>query len=422
MRKRISVCGLLAAIAWLGASPSLGQGALPSPPTPSPTPAVTSVPKLTDVAPPEEAATVRYGNRPTVLLRGQLLGRAPADRARAAVRRIEEASRLGLAGPVDVRFVEGVAIITVAGREAVTILPTDVDGLAGETLEATAAEAARSLRRALAEVVEARTPRLLLRGALWALAATLGALLVAWALWWARRRVARRFKAWLDERVVPSLERQARADLWRTAESRLVGAAMFGGRLLLVALSLLLAYVWLTIVLRQFPYTRPWGEALRGFVLTTLATLGGGMLAALPGLFTVALIVVITRLIVRGTNALFQGVEQGRVALPGVHPETAQPTRRLARTIHQWRPSKAAELGRLANPAGSATTRSGMGRSVTPGRSATYSTLRWATRVLPQGADLARAALRLRVRRGGSRFAPRGRGRDTTPAGGRPGA
>jgi small-conductance mechanosensitive channel len=53
------------------------------------------------------------------------------------------------------------------------------------------------------------------------------------------------------------------------------------------------------------------------------------MLAALPGLFTVALIVLITRLVARGTSALFQAVEEGRVALPGVYPETAVPTRRL---------------------------------------------------------------------------------------------
>jgi small-conductance mechanosensitive channel len=334
MWQKTSAFGLLAALALLAPPAFPGEQAPALSPAPSPAPpAAVSVPRLSEVAPPEEAATVRYGNRPITVLRGRLFGRTPADRTRAAVRRIEEVADLGLAGPVDVRIIEGVAIVTVAGREAVTILPTDVDTLAGETIEARSAEAAQSLRRALAEVVEARSPRLLLRGALWAMAVTLAALLLVRALWWLRGRTARRFKAWLDERLVPSLERHARGDLWRTAEARLAYAAHVAGRLLLIAVSLLLAYVWLTFVLRQFPYTRPWGEALRGFVFATLAMLGGGMVAALPGLFTVVLIVLITRLVVRGASALFQAVEEGRVALPGVYPETAVPTRRLTVTL-----------------------------------------------------------------------------------------
>jgi small-conductance mechanosensitive channel len=332
-RRASSRWGLLiakvAAVVLLAPAASAGQDA-PSP-APSPVPsAALSAPKLSEVAPPEEAATVRYGNRPITVFGGRLFGRSPADRARAAVRRIEEVVELGRSGPVEVHVVGGVAILTVAGREVVTILPTDVDMLAGETVEARSAEAALSLRRVLAEVVEARSPRLLLRGALWALAATLAALVLARALWWLRGRAARRFQGWLDERIVPSLERHARGDLWRTAGSRLVYAGQVAGRLLLLALSLLLAYVWLTLVLRQFPYTRPWGEALRGFVLATLAKLGAGMVAALPGLFTVALIVLVTRLVVRATNAVFRAVEKGRLALPGVYAETAQPTRRLA--------------------------------------------------------------------------------------------
>ena len=46
----------------------------------------------------------------------------------------------------------------------------------------------------------------------------------------------------------------------------------------------------LTVGLKQFPYTRPWGESLRGFLVVTLENLGLGMVRALPGLFTVALI------------------------------------------------------------------------------------------------------------------------------------
>ena len=47
-------------------------------------------------------------------------------------------------------------------------------------------------------------------------------------------------------------------------------------------------YATVGFVLRRFPYTRPWGESMRGFLLTTAENLGLGIANAIPGLFTVA--------------------------------------------------------------------------------------------------------------------------------------
>ncbi len=95
------------------------------------------------------------------------------------------------------------------------------------------------------------------------------------------------------------------------------------------ALAALAGYLYLTYVLTRFPFTRPWGEALGGYLGHTLGRMGLGPLRAIPGLFTVALIVVVTRFGARLLQALFDAVERGAVELPGVHPETAAPTRRI---------------------------------------------------------------------------------------------
>ena len=94
-------------------------------------------------------------------------------------------------------------------------------------------------------------------------------------------------------------------------------------------LGLLLTDVWLTFVLRRFPYTRPLGESLRASALNLFGSLGQMFVNALPGLSTVLVIVLITRVLVRLAGALFDAVGRQSVALPGIHPETAQPTRRL---------------------------------------------------------------------------------------------
>jgi len=44
---------------------------------------------------------------------------------------------------------------------------------------------------------------------------------------------------------------------------------------------------------------------------------------------TIVVIVIITRFLLKMSALLFEGVEAGRIAIPGVYPETAQPTRHL---------------------------------------------------------------------------------------------
>ena len=291
--------------------------------------AAQGVQSLSEAARPEEAFTLQYGNRPIVEFRGRLVGRTPQERADGTVRRLDELMARGFYAPVESAVVGGIAVVTVAGRDAVMVLPADLDASAGETLETAGQAAAANLAKAMAEVREAQSPRLLLLDALRALAGTFVALLLGSVLWWLRGRVASRLAAWVDARLVSNLVRHARGDLRRTVEASLVVAVRALGRLILIGLSAALLYAWLTFTLRQFPYTRPWGEALSGFVVATIADLGQGMLYAIPGLFSVALIVLITRVVVRLANIVFRAVEQGRLSLPGVYAETAQPTRRL---------------------------------------------------------------------------------------------
>jgi small-conductance mechanosensitive channel len=93
--------------------------------------------------------------------------------------------------------------------------------------------------------------------------------------------------------------------------------------------------VWLTFTLRRFPYTRPWGESLRAFLIERLSSMGLLIAGAIPNLFTVLLIFLLIRFAVKLAHAFFDSVLEGRLDLPYVHPETAQPTRRLV-TMLFW--------------------------------------------------------------------------------------
>ncbi|MDE3150988.1 MAG: mechanosensitive ion channel, partial [Gemmatimonadota bacterium] len=92
-------------------------------------------------------------------------------------------------------------------------------------------------------------------------------------------------------------------------------------------------YIYTGYVLKRFPWTRPAGEALGNYLGDTVLHLASGLLHAVPRLFTVFLIFVIARMAAGAVRTLFDAVAQGRIAIPGVHPDTALPTRRIANAL-----------------------------------------------------------------------------------------
>jgi small-conductance mechanosensitive channel len=280
---------------------------------------------VAETTPASEHFTLTYNNRPITILRARVLLRPPRERAEAIVRRLDALVDEGLTGPISTQKGPDGVLVLVASRPVFGLAPADVDELAGETLDTRANQAVVALGQALTEAVELRTPSVLLRGALQALAATLAFLALLWGIRRAHGVAATR----LVEMASHQLERFPVGDPALVRASRVLEFARRLVTLATLAAAVLVTYSWLTFVLRRFPYTRPWGESLREFFFSTAAHLGLGFMRAMPGLFTVAVIFLITRFFVRLANLLFEAVEQNRVSLPWVHPETAQPTRRL---------------------------------------------------------------------------------------------
>jgi small-conductance mechanosensitive channel len=215
-------------------------------------------------------------------------------------------------------------LVSVNRIDVFAIVPADADPLLGETLESKTTAAVAHLQQALNETLEVTRPRA-----------------IAWALLEAAAATAA-FAAILVFLV--RVNRRATVTVARTASTRLA-ASKVGDELvrhtslvryvirtitmLTVVAAATVAYWWLSFVLRLFPYTRPWGESLRSFLVDRLVQLGHGFVSAIPSLFTVLVIVVITRLAIKLVHLVFMGVEQGRFTIPGIFPETAVSTRKL---------------------------------------------------------------------------------------------
>jgi small-conductance mechanosensitive channel len=313
-------------------SAASSQTAQAEPPRPA-EPVTTEAPRPAAVPPSDSAApdraghspaTLHYLNRPIITLRATVLGRSPDERADAAVRVLDRLVDEVPGATVTTERVDDDIVLRIAGRSVIAVLPHDVDTLAGETVERKAADAAARLGTAFAEAVELRNPTRLLIAGLSALGGTLVYLIALWGLLRLHRYGVVRLSGGVDRRLghLP-----AAAEIARTFRA----AELLTGTSVLAAVVLALGFTdaWLTFVLRRFPFTRHWGDELRG---KELAELGGAIrmaVEALPGLVTAIIIVLCARFAVKMVGLTFQLVEQGRLSIPGVYPETAVPTRRI---------------------------------------------------------------------------------------------
>ena len=272
-------------------------------------------------------ATLTFANRKIVELRATIAGRPPAVRAAQAAETIGRLVEQNPDVQVSTRAYEQGIVLNVGGQPVVVVFTADADPLAGETMQAKADAAAVRLGVAVQEAAELRHPQRLVRGALVAVGATILYVLAIWML----IRIDLKVASSVHDATERGLKRLPGGEIMVIARAPKLARRVL--TFLGVLIGLLLTYSWLAIVLRRFPYTRPWGESLRSGLFSAAAAAGRGLLDQAPNLLTVLVIIVITRFAVRLVNFAFRVVEEGRVTMPGVHPETAQPTRRIAVTL-----------------------------------------------------------------------------------------
>lgn len=201
----------------------------------------------------------------------------------------------------------------------------DLDPTTDMTLEELGTEVAGRIQEILQALAEQRQWPNLLRAILLSLLATCVFILLLTGI----VRLRSRLRDALIRRLRLKTARLGGFDLRPHLRNLARGIVVLASWLLIIPV----AYLWLTFVLRRFPFTRPWGDGLRGHLLELLTGLSLGALEAIPGLFTVFLIFFFTRFLTRIVGAFFQSVEREALHVHWLQPETAKATRRLVIVI-----------------------------------------------------------------------------------------
>jgi small-conductance mechanosensitive channel len=320
-RVRASLALVLAALVLATTPPASGQ-----PKAGPPEPAAASEAE----AAPLPRAELVVRNRTLAVFRTVVAGYSPVERAELARHRIETLLRRQGPGVVEMHPALEGAAVTVDGALAFTLTSRDLDADGDDGPDA-AAKAAGDLRRVIAEAREARDPHALGVAAALAAGVTVVYAVLLWALLRASHFVGARFVSAASTHAhrLP-MGRVLMFD--RSRVRRIVRRLVIGG---FWALALLLTYAWISRILQLFPFTRPWGERLDGFLIAAAEGIVGGILGAVPALLIALAILLIARFATSLMQRFFDHVEAGRITLGWLDADTVGPTRRLV-TIGVW--------------------------------------------------------------------------------------
>jgi len=273
----------------------------------------------------QETATVRIRNRDIVTFHSTMVGNTPTQRAEVSTARIEEFLQTGQQATITSRSMPDGVFVLANSKPMIFISNEDVDTAAGESIVAITSSTVRTLDLVLSENLEQRSLESLLWSIGRSIAATLALVLCILALRWMNRRVAILVHRVLDKRITPI----------KTVGTKKASTSVFfvyiqrGMTVASWVVALFLSYGWLTYVLRCFPYTRPWGEELRGYLWGFTTWFVHSIVVAIPGLFTVVVIFLTTRFAAQIVRMIFDRVQQRTITIPFLDAETASPTRRI---------------------------------------------------------------------------------------------
>ena len=273
-----------------------------------------------------EPATLVIWNRPIATFRAPVGGVMPAQRVENAAARVA-ALPAALADakvsvhPGRVAADEGL-MIAVGDRVVFGLVPGDLDPESETTLAEAGFEAARRVEELLVARIAQRDVRGTLRGAAYSLVALVAfvvalrlVLKVRFALVGRLTRLLRNRKlsiAGID--IIPTLETVERATFQVLSWTLVVG----------------LAYLALTFIFHQFPYTAPLGARLGDWLVAKLTGAGRAIALSLPSLLGVVVVLLVTRAISLWVSRVLVEIEHGLRQVAWLAQEQAKATRRIA--------------------------------------------------------------------------------------------
>lgn len=315
---RYAGCVALLLVLMMPSSFAGGESGTPAP-TVSQTPAAT---------PP--GARVTFGDDTLFTIYDQLGPFTPQERAQAVMERLTRLARDPYSQDSPVATADRELTSELVHGETVLMIVTDRDAQpTGKPRQEVAKEYARKIQSALVKSRERISLRTLVIDVSLAFLDTTILVVLLILFHKAFPKLYGRIDRWRGTVIRPI--RIQRVELLSAVQ---IAAALTGfAKAIRIVAVLILLYIYLTTVLGIFPWTRGISATLLDAVISTLRAIAQAFAIYIPNLVSIAIIVVVTRYIIKLISLLFGGIGRGAITFVGFHRDWAEPTYKIVRFL-----------------------------------------------------------------------------------------
>ena len=162
-----------------------------------------------------------------------------------------------------------------------------------------------------------------------ALAVIAGQALLIWLVWILFKRLAKKAVGTGGEKIKPFTIKKLRILTTR----QIIDIILFSLRILKYLITVFQLFLTVPIVFSLFPATKELAHALFGYILNPLRDIVVGAVKYIPNLFTIIIIIVITRYIIRALKFFSMQIGRGKLVLPGFYADWAEPTFKILQVL-----------------------------------------------------------------------------------------
>jgi small-conductance mechanosensitive channel len=154
--------------------------------------------------------------------------------------------------------------------------------------------------------------------------------LLIWAFWrHLFRIITQKAGSYLGARIKPLSIKKLRL----LSAKQIINLILFGIRILKYLLTAIQLIITVPIVFSLFPRTQDLASTLFGYILTPFKNILLGAISYIPKLITIAVILLVTRYVLRGLRFLAIQIEKEKLVISGFYPDWANPTFNILRVL-----------------------------------------------------------------------------------------
>jgi small-conductance mechanosensitive channel len=154
--------------------------------------------------------------------------------------------------------------------------------------------------------------------------------LIIWLLWrHAFRFITKKAVEYCGERIRPLTIKKLRL----LSTKQIINLIVFGLKIVKYIFTAFQLLFTIPLVFSLFPRTRDFAATLLGYILTPFRNIVFGAIAYIPNMITIAVIVVVTRYVLRGLKFFSVQIEKEKLVIPGFYADWANPTFNILRVL-----------------------------------------------------------------------------------------